>query len=105
MGAINELSGRGCLSCGTILESQNFTGVYIDGFNGVRYLSQSSIIVVDALEYRGSQTVVVKDAAADPTRDRSGRRVFGEVGRCTELFRVVGHIAMGGQQIWFDEHE
>jgi len=30
---------------------------------------------------------------------------FGEVGRRTEVFCVVGHTAMGGQQIWFDEDE
>ena len=103
LGTIEELDGKSLLVPGALLESSDYTDVYLDGFNGIRYLTAGPVLVVKATEYTGGRTIVLKDASDVPTRDQGGRAVFGEIGRRGEVFCVVGNTHLCGQELFVDD--
>ena len=78
----------------------NFIDVFLDGFNGVRYLTAGPVVRVKDIQ---GLNLTLADASTEPTLDREGRTCFGEVGRTCEIFVIVGHSLLGGEQISFEE--
>jgi len=74
-----------------LLESTELIDVFLDGFNGIRYLTAGPVVAVTEMQYMGSNAIVLRDASEDPSRDRGGRIVFGQVGRPSGLFCIVGN--------------
>jgi len=96
-GTVVELQREATLPIGTLLESNDYVDVFLDGFNGVRYLTGGPVVCVSGTRAMGRDIVVLRDASADPTLDRRGGAVFGEVGRIQERFTIVGNTRYCGQ--------